>query len=100
MENITLYMHWLQLFMNSTSVVLCFIVGKNLPSFRKQWYTLGTALSLALVYRLIQLAQMFPQLAWFQENKNIINYMGATFFLPVTALLIMIFMIQMYRKLV
>lgn len=99
MTEFAMYMLWLQVFMNTIGVVMTFLIARLHFTPGTQWYTLCVSLFLALLYRLIKLLEIFPGIVWFTQNHDIIIFIANSFLLPLTAVLIMIFTIQMYKRL-
>ena len=97
MKDLLLYVLWLQVFANMASVYFTYKIGrmKIAPSF--QWFTFSGSLFFALIYRLIKLSLVSEYFAFLKPYYKQIVIIGDMIVLPLVAILIMIFTIQIYK---
>lgn len=95
MKDIYTYILWLQVFANIVSVIVTFKIGRMKVTPTGMWFTLSASLFMALIYRLLKIANF----DFIVKHNSFFNIFGDIVLLPLTALFIMIFTIQVYKTL-
>ena len=99
MHNLLIYALWLQVFANTISVIVTFMIGRMAITPSKQWYTFSASLLFALVYRILKIIVNSPSVELEPLFESRLILIGDMVVLPLVAIFIMVFTIQIYKLL-